>query len=61
VNEQRVLDQLETILNLERPIKRAQLTLMVRIKNTLTAEQPLSLKIARDWDQDANDDGSWPW
>jgi len=33
----------------------------MRIKNTLTAEQQLSLKIARDWDQDANDDGSWPW
>ena len=33
----------------------------MRIKNTLTAEQQLSLKIARDWDQDANDDGFWPW
>ena len=61
VDEQRVLDQLETILNLEREIKRAHLTLMIRIKNTLTPEQQLSLKIARDWDQDANDDGFWPW
>ena len=61
VDEQRVLDQLETILNLEREIKRAHLTLIIRIKNTLTPEQQLSLKIARDWDQDANDDGSWPW
>ncbi len=61
VDEQRVLDQLETILNLEREIKRAHLTLMIRIKNTLTPEQQLSLKIARDWDEDANDDGFWPW
>ncbi len=61
VDEQQVLDQLETILNLEREIKRTHLTLMIRIKNTLTPEQQLSLKIARDWDEDANDDGFWPW
>ena len=61
VDEQRVLDQLETILNLEREIKRAHLTLMVHIKNTLTPEQQLSLKVNRQWDEDANHDGSWPW
>ncbi len=43
MNEQRVLDQRETILNLERQIKRAHLTLMVRIKNTLTKEVTLLL------------------
>ncbi len=53
--------QREALLNLERQIKRARLTLMIRIKNTLTPEQQLSLKIARQWARDANDDGSWPW
>ena len=43
IDEAQVLDQLEEILNLERQIKRAQLTLMVRIKNTLTEEQQKKL------------------
>ena len=62
VDEQRVLDQLETILNLEREIKRTHLTLMVHIKNTLTPKQQVSLKINREWDeQGINQNGSWPW
>ncbi len=39
VDEQQVLAQLERVLAAEREIKRAQVTLLVRIKNKLTAEQ----------------------
>src|SRR6266850_906653 len=39
VDEQQVLAQLERLLAAEREIKRAQVTLLVRIKNKLTAEQ----------------------
>ena len=37
------LDEVDRILNLEREIKRAQVGLMVRIKNTLTPEQQKKL------------------
>jgi Spy/CpxP family protein refolding chaperone len=39
VDEQQVLGQLEKVLAAEREIKREQVTLLVRIKNKLTAEQ----------------------
>src|SRR3981081_215599 len=39
VDEQQVLAQLEKLLVAEREIKREQVTLLVRIKNKLTAEQ----------------------
>lgn len=39
VDEAKVLEQADKIMSLERDIKRAHLTLLVRIKNTLTAEQ----------------------
>jgi Spy/CpxP family protein refolding chaperone len=39
VDEQQVLAQLERLLAAEREIKRAQVTLLVRIKNKLTGEQ----------------------
>jgi Spy/CpxP family protein refolding chaperone len=39
VDEQQVLAQLERVLAAEREIKREQVTLLVRIKNKLTAEQ----------------------
>jgi len=39
VDEQQVLAQLERLLAAEREIKREQVTLLVRIKNKLTAEQ----------------------
>ena len=39
VDEQQVLGQLERLLTAEREIKREQVTLLVRIKNKLTAEQ----------------------
>lgn len=43
VEEQQVLAQLEKVLAMEREIKRAQVTLMVRIKNKLTPEQQAKL------------------
>ncbi len=39
VDEQQVLAQLERLLAAEREIKREQVTLLVRIKNKLTADQ----------------------
>ena len=39
VNEQQVLSQLDKVLGVEREIKRLQLTLVILIKNKLTAEQ----------------------
>lgn len=43
-DEQQVLAQLDKILNIEREIKRAQITLVVRIKNILTPEQQARLR-----------------
>ena len=39
VDEQKVLNQLDQILNMEREIKRTHLTLVIRIKNKLTSDQ----------------------
>jgi Spy/CpxP family protein refolding chaperone len=39
VNEQQVLSQLDKVLGVEREIKRLQLSLVIQIKNKLTAEQ----------------------
>ncbi|MBZ5537226.1 MAG: periplasmic heavy metal sensor [Acidobacteriia bacterium] len=44
VDEQRALAELDKILDLEREIKRAQISLVVKIKNTLTAEQQARLQ-----------------
>lgn len=44
VEEDKVLAQLDKVLNAEREIKRAQITLMVRIKNKLTPEQQARLR-----------------
>jgi Spy/CpxP family protein refolding chaperone len=43
VEEQEALAQLEKVLTIERAIKRAQVTLLVRIKNKLTPEQQAKL------------------
>lgn len=43
VNEAQVLEEVDRILGMEREIKRAQISLMVRIKNTLTAAQQAKL------------------
>jgi len=43
VNEALVLAQIDRVLAVEREIKRAQVGLLVRIKNTLSAEQQAKL------------------
>ena len=43
VDEAQVLEEVDRILNLEREIKKAQISLMVRIKNTLTPTQQAKL------------------
>ena len=43
VDEAQVLEEVDRILNLEREIKKAQISLMVRIKNTLTPAQQTKL------------------
>ena len=48
VDETQVLEQVDRILALEREIKKAQISLMVRIKNTLTAAQQSKLAEIRD-------------
>jgi Spy/CpxP family protein refolding chaperone len=47
VDEAAVLDEVDRILNMERDIKRAQISLMVRIKNTLTPQQQAKLSEIR--------------
>ena len=47
VDEAAVLDEVDRILNLEREIKKAQISLMVRIKNTLTPTQQAKLSEIR--------------
>jgi Spy/CpxP family protein refolding chaperone len=47
VDEQQVLAQLDKVLALEREIKRAQIGLMVRLKNKLTREQQAHLRQMR--------------
>jgi Spy/CpxP family protein refolding chaperone len=47
VDEAAVLDEVDRILNLEREIKKAQISLMVRIKNTLTPGQQAKLAAIR--------------
>jgi len=47
VDETQVLEQVDRILALEREVKRAQMGLMVRIKNTLTAAQQAKLRELR--------------
>jgi Spy/CpxP family protein refolding chaperone len=48
VEETQVLEQVDRILSLEREVKRAQMGLMIRIKNTLTAAQQAKLRELRD-------------
>ncbi len=47
VDEAKVLEQADKIMSLEREIKRAHLAMLVRIKNSLTAEQIGKLEAAR--------------
>jgi hypothetical protein len=46
-DETRVLDEMEKVLGAERDIKRAQLSLMVKLKNTLTPQQQTQLEALR--------------
>ncbi|MBC7790040.1 MAG: hypothetical protein H7Z74_08840 [Anaerolineae bacterium] len=46
-NEEAVLAQVDRVLATEREIKRAHMTLLVRIKNALTREQQNALKALR--------------
>jgi Spy/CpxP family protein refolding chaperone len=39
LDEQQILAQLDKVLNAEREIKRAQFSLLIQIRNTLTPEQ----------------------
>jgi Spy/CpxP family protein refolding chaperone len=47
VDESQTLAQLDKILNLEREIKRAQIALLIRIKNRLSPEQQVKLHDVR--------------
>lgn len=47
IDEAKALEQADKVMALEREIKRAQLTLLIRIKNTLTAEQIAKLDSMR--------------
>ena len=47
LDESKTLAQLDKILNLEREIKRAQIALLVRIKNRLSPEQQVKLREIR--------------
>ena len=44
VDEQKVMAELDKILNIEREVKRTQLLVSIRIKNKLTAEQQTKLQ-----------------
>ena len=48
VDETQVLEQVDRILALEREMKRAQMGLMIRVKNTLTAAQQEKLRQLRE-------------
>jgi len=48
VDETQALAQLDKVLNLEREIKRAQIGLLVRLKNKLTPEQQTKLRTLRE-------------
>jgi Spy/CpxP family protein refolding chaperone len=51
VDEAKVREQVDQVLTLEREVKRAQISLLVRIKNQLTVEQQAQLVKLRkqDW------------
>jgi hypothetical protein len=47
VDEAKVLEQVDRVLGVERDVKRAQLSLMIRIKNLLTQRQQEQLGALR--------------
>jgi len=46
-DETKVLDEMDKVLGAERDIKRAQISLMVKLKNSLTAQQQTQLDALR--------------
>jgi hypothetical protein len=48
LDENATLSQLDKVLGIERDVKRQHVTLLIRIKNTLTPEQQSQLKTLRD-------------
>ncbi len=44
IDEQQAMTQLEKVMSMEREVKKAQMMMMIRIKNVLTAEQQTSLR-----------------
>ncbi len=48
VDETAALQQLDEVLNVEREVKRAHIGLLLKIKNTLTAEQQAKLAAHRE-------------
>lgn len=48
LNEKEVLDQVDRVMVTEREIKRAQMTLLLRIRNTLSPQQQAKLRELRD-------------
>ena len=46
-DETKVLDEMDKVLGAERDIKRAQLSLMVKLKNSLTQQQQAQLELLR--------------
>lgn len=59
VDEAKVLDEVDRVLAIEREVKRAQLSLMIRTKNQLTEQQQAALRLLRKQDprDDANNSG----
>jgi len=51
-DEGKVLDEMDKVLGAERDIKRAQLSLMVKLKNSLTQQQQQQLEALRNKLQD---------
>ena len=47
INETEALAQVDRVLSIEREVKRAHITMLVRIRNTLTAEQQATLRSLR--------------
>jgi Spy/CpxP family protein refolding chaperone len=52
VNETETLAQVDRVLAAEREVKRAQMTMLIRIKNVLTQEQQENLRGVRNMKQD---------
>ena len=48
IDETAALQQLDQVLNVEREVKRAHIGLLIRLKNTLTAEQQAKLSAHRE-------------